>query len=104
MLESRRDPNQLKANRYQSLRNYQPSNIAKAAYKAAAFGVPLGNSGNAKVDKRYSVVSLWSMVAENDVEVDDELTKGTFFFIILFSENKYPRNLCRKKFFMLLIQ
>jgi len=76
MAETRRDPNQLKANRYQSLRNYQPSSIAKAAYKAAAFGVPLGNSGNAKIDKRYSVVSLWSMVAENDVEVDDELTKA----------------------------
>jgi len=75
MLESRRDPNQLKSNRYQSLRNYTPSNIAKAAYKAAAFGVPLG-TGNAKNDKRYSVVSLWSMVAENDVEVDDELTKA----------------------------
>jgi len=75
MLESRRDPNQLKSNRYQSLRNYTPSNIAKAAYKAAAYGVPLG-TGNSKNDKRYSVVSLWSMVAENDVEVDDELTKG----------------------------
>lgn len=76
MLESRRDPNQLKSNRYQSLRNYTPSSIAKAAYKAAAYGLPIGNSkGNLK-DKRYSVVSLWSMVAENDVEVDDELTKA----------------------------
>ena len=79
-MESRRDPNQLKTNRYQSIRNYQPSNIAKAAYKAAAFGVPLGNSGNSRTDKRYSVVSLWSMVAENDVEVDDELTKGIYLY------------------------
>ncbi|ORX86652.1 putative ras GTPase-activating protein sar1 [Anaeromyces robustus] len=76
MLESRRDPNQLKSNRYQSISNYQPSNIAKVAYQAAASGrIPLGTSKKLK-DKRYSVVSLWSMVAENDVEVDDELTKA----------------------------
>jgi Ras GTPase-activating-like protein IQGAP2/3 len=75
MLESRRDPNQLNANRYKSLRNYTPSSIAKAAYKAAAYGVPLGTN-NARNDKRYSVVSLWSMVAENDIEIDDELTKA----------------------------
>jgi len=75
-MESRRDPGGIKSNRYQTLRNYQPSSIAKAAYQAAAYGVPLGNTGNSKVDKRYSVVSLWSMVAENDAEVDDELTKA----------------------------
>ncbi|RKO92328.1 Rho GTPase activation protein, partial [Blyttiomyces helicus] len=27
-------------------------------------------------DRRYSVAALWSMAAENDVEVDDELTKA----------------------------
>jgi len=76
MLESRRDPNQLKPNRYQSISNYQPSSIAKVAYQAAASGrIPLGTSKKLK-DKRYSVVSLWSMVAENDIEVDDELTKA----------------------------
>jgi len=76
MIEARRESNNMKGNRYPSIRNYQPSSIAKAAYKAAFAGVPLGNTGNSKMDKRYSVASLWSMVAENDAEVDDELTKA----------------------------
>jgi len=76
MIEARRESNNMKGNRYPSIRNYQPSSIAKAAYQAAAYGVPIGNTGNSKMDKRYSVASLWSMVAENDAEVDDELTKA----------------------------
>ena len=59
--------------------NYQPSGVARAAYLAASNGVPLGNAAATQAaaqDRRYSVAALWSMAAENDVEVDDELTKG----------------------------
>jgi Ras GTPase-activating-like protein IQGAP2/3 len=62
---------------------YTPSDVARAAYIAASNGLPLGNGGaassspkSAVSDRRYSVAALWSMAAENDVEVDDELTKG----------------------------
>ncbi|KAJ3078966.1 glyceraldehyde-3-phosphate dehydrogenase 1, partial [Quaeritorhiza haematococci] len=62
---------------------YTPSEVARAAFIAAQNGVPLGNSpssprsarGDAH-DRRYSVAALWSMAAENDVEVDDALTKA----------------------------
>ncbi|KAJ3277475.1 glyceraldehyde-3-phosphate dehydrogenase 1 [Borealophlyctis nickersoniae] len=58
--------------------NYQPSDVARAALIAASSGVPLGNNPAAQAaqDRRYSVAALWSMAAENDVEVDDELTKA----------------------------
>ncbi|KAJ3003753.1 glyceraldehyde-3-phosphate dehydrogenase 1 [Thoreauomyces humboldtii] len=59
---------------------YAPtSGLAKAAALAAQNGLPLGNDGNVaqnSSDRRYSVAALWSMAAENDVEVDDELTKA----------------------------
>ncbi|KAI8824293.1 Rho GTPase activation protein [Fimicolochytrium jonesii] len=48
------------------------SGLAKAAVIAAQNGLPLGNGA----DRRYSVAALWSMAAENDVEVDDELTQA----------------------------
>ncbi|KAI9094336.1 Rho GTPase activation protein [Phlyctochytrium arcticum] len=54
--------------------NYQPSGLARAAFIAAQNGLPLGNAQ--ANDRRYSVAALWSMAAENDVEVDDELTKA----------------------------
>lgn len=53
--------------------NYQPSGLARAAVIAAQNGLPLGAQD---ADRRYSVAALWSMAAENDVEVDDELTKA----------------------------
>ncbi|TPX64211.1 hypothetical protein SpCBS45565_g06072 [Spizellomyces sp. 'palustris'] len=57
--------------------NYQPSGLARAAFIAASNGVPLGNNVTSpSSDRRYSVAALWSMAAENDVEVDDELTKA----------------------------
>ncbi|KAI8854038.1 Rho GTPase activation protein [Chytridium lagenaria] len=70
---------------------YIPSDVARAAYMAAANGLPLGSaapssaiasdrasiiSARSAADRRYSVAALWSMAAENDVEVDDELTKA----------------------------
>jgi Ras GTPase-activating-like protein IQGAP2/3 len=51
---------------------YQPSKVAKAAKVAASNGLALGD----KNSQRYSVAALWSMAAENDVEVDDSLTKS----------------------------
>ncbi|TPX62320.1 hypothetical protein PhCBS80983_g00554 [Powellomyces hirtus] len=58
--------------------SYMPSGLAKAAYIAAQNGLPIGNgnSNSSNTDRRYSVAALWSMAAENDVEVDDELTKA----------------------------
>ncbi|KAI9017394.1 Rho GTPase activation protein [Gaertneriomyces semiglobifer] len=57
--------------------NYQPSGVARAAFIAASNGVPIGNDVITQgADRRYSVAALWSMAAENDVEVDDELTKA----------------------------
>ncbi|KAJ3099582.1 glyceraldehyde-3-phosphate dehydrogenase 1 [Phlyctochytrium planicorne] len=76
---------------FQSAQNYTPSEVAKAAYIAAQNGLPLGTanptsavasdrasiiSSRSAADRRYSVAALWSMAAENDVEVDDELTKA----------------------------
>ncbi|KAI9361280.1 Rho GTPase activation protein [Zopfochytrium polystomum] len=61
---------------------YTPSDIARSAFLAASNGVPIGPTGgapspaSATSDKRYSVAALWSMAAENDIEVDDELTKA----------------------------
>ncbi|KAJ1566356.1 glyceraldehyde-3-phosphate dehydrogenase 1 [Cladochytrium tenue] len=61
---------------------YTPSDVARAAFLAASNGVPIGptsgapSPASATSDKRYSVAALWSMAAENDVEVDDELTKA----------------------------
>ncbi|KAJ3150962.1 glyceraldehyde-3-phosphate dehydrogenase 1 [Geranomyces michiganensis] len=58
---------------------FAPSGLAKAAYIAAQNGLPLGNNGSNSAsagERRYSVAALWSMAAENDVEVDDELTKA----------------------------
>ncbi|KAJ3197222.1 glyceraldehyde-3-phosphate dehydrogenase 1 [Irineochytrium annulatum] len=73
---------------------HYPSEVAKAALIAAQNGLPLGTvtvppnsaglasdrasiiSAKSVADRRYSVAALWSMAAENDVEVDDELTKA----------------------------
>ncbi|KAJ3214314.1 glyceraldehyde-3-phosphate dehydrogenase 1 [Dinochytrium kinnereticum] len=84
-----------KLNRQRSFGNargeYTPSEVARAAFIAASNGVPLGAgapssavasdrasiiSARSAADRRYSVAALWSMAAENDVEVDDELTKA----------------------------
>ncbi|KAI8927418.1 Rho GTPase activation protein [Entophlyctis helioformis] len=55
-----------------------PPSAGYAAYgggpkSAAASEASGGRKGR---DSRYSVAALWSMAAENDVEVDDELTKA----------------------------
>ena len=65
---------------------YTLSNVARAAFIAASNGVPLGNSLSSSSlsslnhqfnsNRRYSVAALWSLAAEHDVEVDDDLTKG----------------------------
>ncbi|KAJ3128766.1 glyceraldehyde-3-phosphate dehydrogenase 1 [Nowakowskiella sp. JEL0407] len=58
---------------------YQPSNVGRAALIAASNGLPVAQSsqpGSDALDKRYSVAALWSMAAENDAEVDDDLTKA----------------------------
>ncbi|KAJ1543220.1 glyceraldehyde-3-phosphate dehydrogenase 1 [Nowakowskiella sp. JEL0078] len=62
---------------------YQPSDVARAAFLAAQNGLPMGQhvqqpaaSQFDSIDKRYSVAALWSMAAEHDVEVDDDLTKA----------------------------
>jgi Ras GTPase-activating-like protein IQGAP2/3 len=49
---------------------YTPSLTAKAAAVASANGLETRNRTN-----RFSVAALWSMAAENDAEVEDELTK-----------------------------
>ncbi|KAJ3334311.1 glyceraldehyde-3-phosphate dehydrogenase 1 [Blyttiomyces sp. JEL0837] len=68
------------SHRQRSLSGYIPSDVARAAYIAASNGVPIGHGTPSPVsatsDKRYSVAALWSMAAENDVEVDDDLTKA----------------------------
>ena len=58
--------------------SYQPSQVAKAAYVAASNGLSMGPPPGAKNkrDTRFSVAALWSMAAENDAEVDDELTRS----------------------------
>ncbi|KAI8593155.1 putative ras GTPase-activating protein sar1 [Geranomyces variabilis] len=65
-------------NRRDATPAFAPSGLAKAAYIAAQNGLPLGNGSAAATagERRYSVAALWSMAAENDVEVDDELTKA----------------------------
>ncbi|KAL3898831.1 MAG: hypothetical protein SGCHY_002474, partial [Lobulomycetales sp.] len=62
---------------------FQPSSVAHAAVFAAQQGLPIGAASpatpgpsTADSDRRYSVAALWSMAAENDVEVDDDLTKA----------------------------
>ncbi|KAJ3224542.1 glyceraldehyde-3-phosphate dehydrogenase 1 [Clydaea vesicula] len=59
---------------------FKPSHVAKAAFFAAQNGLPLGSavpsSPGGIGDRRYSVAALWSMAAENDLEVDDDLTKA----------------------------
>ncbi|KAJ2996142.1 glyceraldehyde-3-phosphate dehydrogenase 1 [Globomyces sp. JEL0801] len=50
---------------------YQPSSVAKAALVAANNG--LSNEPNSR-QSRFSVAALWSMAAENDAEIQDELT------------------------------
>jgi hypothetical protein len=51
--------------------SYQPSHLAQAARVAASNGLSLEKSRQS----RFSVAALWSMAAENDAEVEDELTK-----------------------------
>jgi Ras GTPase-activating-like protein IQGAP2/3 len=51
---------------------YQPSSVARVALVAASNGLANGKKAR---DSRFSVAALWSMAAENDVEVDDELTQ-----------------------------
>ena len=51
---------------------YTPSLTAKAAAVASANGLETRNKTS-----RFSVAALWSMAAENDAEVEDELTKCT---------------------------
>ena len=53
---------------------YQPSDTAKAAIVASANGLETRSR-----QSRFSVAALWSMAAENDVEVEDELTKCNYF-------------------------
>jgi len=53
--------------------SYQPSKLAKAAAIAASNG--LKNERSVR-QSRFSVAALWSMAAENDVEVEDELTNS----------------------------
>ncbi|KAL2916672.1 RasGAP protein [Polyrhizophydium stewartii] len=63
---------------------YQPSGLARAAYVAASNGLAMGGGPTSAKnpasrggrDSRYSLAALWSMAAENDIEVDDELTKA----------------------------
>ncbi|KAJ1564338.1 glyceraldehyde-3-phosphate dehydrogenase 1, partial [Nowakowskiella sp. JEL0078] len=62
---------------------YQPSEVARAAFLASQNGLPIAQHVQQPtasqfdiIDKRYSVSALWSMAAENDVEVDDDLTKA----------------------------
>jgi Ras GTPase-activating-like protein IQGAP2/3 len=64
---------------------FNPSTTAQAAVFAARHGLPIGSAKAASPqgtgsnsDRRYSVAALWSMAAENDAEVDDELTKGIY--------------------------
>ncbi|KAJ1923513.1 RasGAP protein [Tieghemiomyces parasiticus] len=60
------------------------TNMARAATMAAAQGLPLDPSGRGSYlpsnegrrSKRYSVNALYSMVAEQDVEVEDDLSKA----------------------------
>ncbi|OAJ36101.1 hypothetical protein BDEG_20313 [Batrachochytrium dendrobatidis JEL423] len=64
--------------------HYVPSGLARAAFVAASNGLSIGAGpssiktadGLKSRDSRYSLAALWSMAAENDVEVDDELTKA----------------------------
>ncbi|KAI8913360.1 Rho GTPase activation protein, partial [Gorgonomyces haynaldii] len=60
---------------FAAMSNYEPSQVAKAALVAASNGLQMGNS-KSKRDTRFSVAALWSMAAENDNEVDDDLTKS----------------------------
>lgn len=60
---------------------YRPSLVAQAAQIAAQNGLPLQHGSTSQKfslseNRRYSVAALWSMAAENDIEVDDDLTKG----------------------------
>ncbi|KAJ3311412.1 glyceraldehyde-3-phosphate dehydrogenase 1 [Boothiomyces sp. JEL0838] len=48
---------------------YQPSDVAKAALVATQNGMESKTRSG-----RFSVAALWSMAAENDAEVEDELT------------------------------
>lgn len=77
------------------LTQFQPSVVAHAAVLAAQNGIPLGSASLIPLfqQSRLIIVILidgiqllpwyhahlnpqWSMAAENDAEVDDELTKG----------------------------
>jgi hypothetical protein len=63
-------------NNYSSSGNVNIDSVKrrKASISSAA-GSEYSNNVNSK---RYSVAALWSMVAEIDKEVNDELTKGLF--------------------------
>jgi Ras GTPase-activating-like protein IQGAP2/3 len=50
--------------------SYQPSNVAVAASIASRNG--LTNHVSTK-SQRYSLSAIWSMAAENDVEIEDSL-------------------------------
>ncbi|KAJ1978387.1 RasGAP protein [Dimargaris cristalligena] len=60
------------------------TNMARAATMAAAQGLPMdpahrgsyATNGETRRSKRYSVNALYSMVAEQDVEVEDDLSKA----------------------------
>jgi Ras GTPase-activating-like protein IQGAP2/3 len=51
--------------------SYQPSNLAQTARIAASNGLSIEKNRQS----RFSVAALWSMAAENDAEIEDELTK-----------------------------
>lgn len=57
-----------------NMNDYKPSATAKAAYVAASNGL---KSDSKSRNSRFSVAALWSIAAENDVEVEDNLTLCT---------------------------
>lgn len=52
------------------------SNVVSRAVAAAAANNHHSNRKTGRASKRYSVSAFYSMAAEQDVEVEDELAKG----------------------------
>jgi Ras GTPase-activating-like protein IQGAP2/3 len=48
--------------------------VSRSTTNTSGRRTTLGNSGN-RTSKRYSVTALYSMAAEQDVEVEDDLAK-----------------------------